>query len=201
MSHHPAAPSAGAREEARAPLLEPGVLGMCIFLGTEAMFFAGLISAFLILRAGSGLWPPPGQPRLPVGVTGANTLILLSSGGTMWRALASVRKGRERSLTAWLAATAGLGIVFLSVQGYEWVRLLGFGLTLSSGTYGATFYALIGAHGLHVAAAVSALLLVLSRAARREYSLRRHQGVVLCRLYWTFVVGVWPVLYVLVYVR
>ncbi|MGH7478931.1 MAG: hypothetical protein ACREJ8_04995, partial [Candidatus Methylomirabilales bacterium] len=53
---------------------QPGVsnarLGMLIFLGAEAMFFAGLIGAFLVFRFGSATWPPPGQPYLPVGVTG-----------------------------------------------------------------------------------------------------------------------------------
>ena len=37
-----------------------GVLGMLIFLLTEVMLFAGLISAFLIIRAQAIVWPPPG---------------------------------------------------------------------------------------------------------------------------------------------
>src|SRR3970282_360654 len=43
-------------------------LCMLIFLAAEAMFFAGLIGAFLVFRFGSAPWPPPGQPYLPVGV-------------------------------------------------------------------------------------------------------------------------------------
>ena len=34
-------------------------------LGAEAMFFAGLIGAFLVFRIASPVWPPPFQPRLP----------------------------------------------------------------------------------------------------------------------------------------
>ena len=44
-----------------------------MFLGAEAMFFAGLIGAYIVFRVGSAIWPPPFQPRLPVGVTGVNT--------------------------------------------------------------------------------------------------------------------------------
>lgn len=181
------------------PLIHNGLLGMLIFLGTEAMFFAGLISAFLILRAGSALWPPPDQPRLPVAVTGINTLILLFSGYTMRRALRGVRKGSQQALTRWLLATGLLGTLFLGVQGSEWIRLVHYGLTFSSSLYGATFYTLIGCHGLHVLGAVVGLLIVLSRAAGKKYSVHDHTGVELCQIYWYFVVGIWPILYVLVY--
>ena len=187
--------SAGRQE----PLINKGILGMTLFLGTEAMFFAGLISAFLILRAGSAVWPPPDQPRLPTGLTGFNTILLLFSGFTMYAALRVLRKGRAGALVGWLAVTAALGITFLGVQGYEWVRLLGYGLSVSSGVYGATFYTLIGAHGIHVLAAVVALLFVLMRAGRRRYTMARRDGVTICLMYWLFVVGVWPVLYILVY--
>jgi heme/copper-type cytochrome/quinol oxidase subunit 3 len=183
------------------PPINTGVLGMVMFLGTETMFFAGLISSFLILRAGSAVWPPPDQPRLPAGMTGFNTILLLASGVTMYAAYRVLRKGRTGPLVGWLAATAALGITFLAVQGYEWVQLLGYGLSVSSSIYGATFYTLIGAHGLHVLAAVIVLLFVLARATRGRYTAARRDGVTLCLMYWLFVVGVWPLLYVLVYLR
>jgi cytochrome c oxidase subunit 3 len=192
-----AQPEAAAAE--RPPAALPcGVLGMLIFLGTEAMFFAGLISAFLVLRAGAGAWPPADQPRLPIVVTSLNTLVLLASAHTLYRGLRAVRDDRP-GLVQWLAATAALGVVFLLVQGAEWLRLLGYGLRISSGTYGATFYALIGCHALHVLGGVMTLLWVLRQAARRRYSAREHVAVEVGLLYWFFVVGVWPVLYVLVY--
>jgi heme/copper-type cytochrome/quinol oxidase subunit 3 len=175
------------------------VLGMLIFLGTEAMFFAGLISAFLVLRAGSAVWPPADQPRLPVLVTGLNTLILLVSAYTMWRALAAVRNDRQGELRRWLGVTGLLGTLFLAIQGTEWVRLLGYGLRMTSDVYGATFYTLIGCHGLHVLGGVIVLLAVLRQAIQGRHSSRDHAALEACRLYWFFVVGVWPILYVLVY--
>ncbi|MDZ4338769.1 MAG: cytochrome c oxidase subunit 3 [candidate division NC10 bacterium] len=174
-------------------------LGMLIFLGAEAMFFAGLIGAFLVFRLGSATWPPPGQPYLRDGVTGINTVVLLFSAYTMRRALRAVRAGDRRGLVGSLVMTALLGTVFLGVQGYEWVRLVRFGFTLASGTYGATFYTLIGLHGAHVFGAVLWLLIVLAGAWSHRFSPARHVGVTLCGMYWYFVVGLWPVLYTLVY--
>ncbi len=196
-----AAPGTAASRHAtpvRSPIA-PGVVGLLIFLGTEAMFFAGLMSAFVILRAGQVAWPPPGQPRLPVAVTGVNTLILLASAVTMRRALAAIRVDRGRTAVRWLAATVMFGLVFLAIQGSEWIRLLHHGLSLTASVYGALFYTLIGAHGLHALGGLGALAVTLGRARRARYSATAHQGVALCWIYWCFVVGVWPVLYVLVY--
>jgi heme/copper-type cytochrome/quinol oxidase subunit 3 len=182
----------------RARPVENGVLGMAIFLATEAMLFAALISSFLILRAGSAAWPPPGQPRLPVALTGLNTLVLLASGWTMWRAAESTRRGERSAVLRWIGATALLGTIFLIVQGAEWVRLLGYGLGASSSVYGGMFYTLIGCHALHVLAAVLALFYVLARTVGRRLQ-PTSATLDACRLYWLFVVGVWPILYVLVY--
>ena len=172
---------------------------MLVFLGSETMFFAGLVSAFLILRAGSPAWPPPGQPRLPVAVSAVNTLILFASGFAVRQAVRSIRADLRLALTRWLAVTALLGGTFLAVQGSEWIRLLRFGLSFTSSLYGATFYTLIGVHGLHAAAGLAALLVVLRRAANGLYCLDDHCGVEVCSLYWCFVVLVWPVLYVIAY--
>ena len=49
-----------------ARVLSNGALAMLIFSFAEVMLFAGLVSAFTIARANALVWPPPGQPRLPV---------------------------------------------------------------------------------------------------------------------------------------
>ena len=174
-------------------------LGMLMFLGAETMFFAALIGAFLVFRVSSEIWPPPTLPRLPVVVTGINTLFLLYSALLMSQAQRAIRTGRQQRGVRLLLGTVLLGIIFLAIQGYEWMQLIGFGLTLSSGVYGATFYTLIGCHGLHVLGAVIWLLSVLARTMQGRYTPRRYIGAAVCGMYWYYVVALWPVLYVLVY--
>jgi cytochrome c oxidase subunit III len=175
-------------------------LAVVMFLGAEAMFFAGLIGAFLVFRVGSVVWPPPFQPRLPLGVTGFNTLILLASAVTMRLALSRARVSDAPRLIRLLAATASLGAAFLVIQGYEWVQLIHFGLTVSSSVYGGLFYTIIGFHGLHVFGALIWLAVVCANAWRGSYSRKNYIGLQTCAMYWVFVVALWPVLYGLVYV-
>jgi len=143
------------------------LLAMVLFIGTDIMFFAGLIGAFIVFRFGAEDWPPAGQPLLPLGVTAVNTLILLFSGITMattWRSLSNWNRNR---VLKWLTITLTGGVTFLLVQGFEWVRLIGFGLTLTSGVYGATFYTIIGCHALHVLGAVIWLGVVVLKFSSR----------------------------------
>lgn len=181
------------------PVVSNAVLGMLMFLAFEAMFFAGLLGAFLVFRLASTSWPPPGEPYLPIGVTWVNTGILMTSAYTMRRTHRAIRDGNQAGLVHGLGLTALLGATFLAVQGSEWIRLLHYGLTLRSGTYGATFYTLVGCHGVHVLAAVLWLAAVLLLATRGRFSPERHVGVQLCKMYWMFVVGLWLVLFPSVY--
>jgi heme/copper-type cytochrome/quinol oxidase subunit 3 len=181
------------------PRLDNARLAMLFFLSAESMFFAGLISAFFVLRLSAPVWPPPLQPRLPLLVTGLNTRVLLASSVAMIAALRGMRRADGRALVERLAATAALGALFLAVQGYEWARLIGYGLTVTSGAYGATFYTLIGIHAAHVLGALLWLGITLWLATRGRYVDGRVTSLRACATYWHYVVALWPILYVSVY--
>ena len=179
------------------PILNNARLGVVMLLAAELMFFAGLIGAFLVFRLSAQVWPPPFQPRLPIAVTGVNTIILLISALTVHWAVGAARAGAE--IMRHLAWTALLGALFLLIQGYEWLRMIHFGLTTSSSVYGGLFYVLIGAHGVHVIGGLIWLAIVYWQARRGRFIKQDFVGVQTARMYWTFVVALWPVLYGLVY--
>jgi heme/copper-type cytochrome/quinol oxidase subunit 3 len=163
------------------------------------MLFAGLVSAFLVLRAQMPVWPPPGQLRLPLGLTAANLLLLLASGHLVGRGVGAARQGLPESATRWLLVTAGAGTLFLAVQGIEWARLVEHGLRLGPAVYGGLFAALIGMHGLHVLGGVLVLGGVALGLERGWIEESVPSAVTAASLYWRFVVAVWPVLWVLLY--
>ena len=179
-----------------APLVSNAVLGMLVFLFTEIMLFAGMISAHSIARASSVVgWPPPGQPRLPFEETAINTAALLLSGVAVVVAQRRFRRDRGRAFAP-LAVGLALGAFFVFFQGVEWVRLIGEGLTLTSSTHGAFFYLIVGVHGLHALAALVALGWALLRLHR---SVLPPSVLSAAALFWYFVVGVWPIIYLRVY--
>ena len=188
----------GGSGSAAMPKTADPTLGVLIFVGSEAMLFAGLLSAFLVSRASAPFWPPANQPRLPVAITGLNTGFLVLSGFTMWTVVQSLRRHDKKGAMRWMFATIALGALFLAIQGSEWARLISFGLTMTSSLYGGMFYLIVGAHALHLAVAVAVLLFVAARVWRGRYEVD-FRAVVACSVYWSFVVILWPIIYALVY--
>lgn len=200
MTKQTGRPPAQSTEPQTQPGMPMEILGMYLFIASELIIFITLLFIMFWLRSGLVAdWPPPDQPRLPIGITGINTVFLLVSGYTMHRAFRAVKQNASRQLTRWLMITCVLGVVFLTVQGFEWIRLIQFGLSMTSSLYGAMFYSIIGLHAIHVFVTVLVLLYLWVRSSAGAYTAEKHTGVVLGYMFWLFVVLIWPILYVLVY--
>ena len=182
-------------ESRREPLIPNGVMGMLIFVTTESMLFAGLISAFTIIRSGASVWPPPGQPRLPIEETALNSAALLLSGLLLYVARRRYSRDRESAKLPLLSSML-LGAFFVAFQGAEWVALIGQGLTITSSPLGGFFYLIVGLHGLH---AVAALLVLAYTWQRMRRGWLASSQLATAEVFWYFVVGVWPILYFVVY--
>ena len=170
---------------------------MLVFIAAELMFFSGLISSFLVFRFSGEPWPPPFQPRLPIPLSALNTIILTISSFTMWQTQKKVQKGID--FLPSFSLTIFLGVTFLLIQGFEWIKMLNFGLSVTSTPYGSTFYVIIGAHGAHVLGAVLWLLLLLFKILVKQPNNTTNLNLSTCAMYWHMVVGLWPILFVLVY--
>ena len=177
------------------PAVPSAVLGTLIFVVTETMLFAGLISAFVIVRASAPEWPPADQPRLPIGETAFNTVALLLSGLVLYRA-SRVFNEQRQSARRPLLISIGLGAFFVLFQGFEWAQLIGQGLTLTSSTHGGFFYLIVGMHALHALAAL--IFLVRAYLKLTAHRLSRSTFAA-AQVFWYFVVGLWPILYLRVY--
>jgi cytochrome c oxidase subunit 3 len=176
-------------------VLPSAVLGMLIFVVAEMMMFAGLMSAYTIVRAGALGWPPPGQPRLPVEATAFNTAVLLASAAFLFFANRAYTRNRNAAKRP-LFTAMGLGAFFVVFQGYEWVMLIRQGLTLTSSIHGSFFFLIVGMHGLHAVAGLT----VLGRAGLKlSRGLLAPSTFAAAQVFWYFVVGLWPVLYFMVY--
>jgi heme/copper-type cytochrome/quinol oxidase subunit 3 len=173
------------------------ILGMVLFVASEAMFFAALFGAYASIATKAAVWPPANIPipELPIPI--ALTVILVSSSLVLQMGVRAARKGNSSALGRSLVLTVALGIAFLGLQAYDYSRLT-FGI--HSGIYASLFYVMTGLHMAHVVGGVVFLSVVLTQQWTGQLSLRRHEPVEAAAIYWHFVDLVWIGLFTVFYV-
>lgn len=143
------------REKAHTDEVSHGLrMGMVLFIASEVMFFAAFFWAFFHASLGFATatmqWPPEGITPLDAwDLPFYNTVILLTSGGTVTRAHLFIERGDNKSAATWTFITAALGALFLGCQIYEYGHAT---FSLIDGIYPSTFYLATGFHGFLVRA-------------------------------------------------
>jgi len=193
-------PMAGLAHDARGGISNP-VLGMLLFITSEVMFFGGLFAAYFSVRANAAQWPPEEfhETLKILPLVGPATIILILSSFTCQFAVWAIRRDDRTAFLRSMTVTVALGITFLLMQATDYTALGADGLTLSSGTFGTTYYTLTGFHGAHVFGGVIMLSVVLYRGMAGQFSSKHHDAVEGASLYWHFVDVVWILLFSLLY--
>ncbi len=177
-----------------------GTMGMYMLVLSLGVLFAAGMVAYLSIRSGHGPWPPPGMPALPRSLW-LSTLAILAVSVAIQRALGAARRGDQPALKRDLALTLALGLAFLTLQSYAWVRV--FDQISQSpagmGQYLKLFYVLTGLHALHVLGGLAPLAAVTGRALAGRYGPQRHAGVRYQAIYWHFLDAVWCVMFAIIY--
>ena len=195
-----------------------------MFIGSECMLFASLISTYLIYKGKSLVGPLPHQawtnPQtgqtfkaiLNIPVTSISTFVLLMSSFAMVMALAAIENRKkprpanpgfwwkvENSSKLWLLMTCIMGATFLGFQAYEFTSFVHEGLTIRRNLFGSSFFTLTGFHGAHVTAGVIWLGTLLAIDMKRGLQPKDAVWVDIAALYWHFVDVVWIAIFTLVY--
>ena len=173
------------------------VLGMTLFVASEAMFFAAFFGAYFTIYAATAIWPPLVIPIPDVTISSIATVLLVVSGFTLSAGVAAIRRGRGARLNLWLGITIALGIAFLVLQSYDYSNT---GFSIHDGTYASLFYVMTGLHMAHVIGGVLFLILVFVQSRAGEFSSERHDPVRASSIYWHFVDIVWIGLFVIFYI-
>ncbi|MFQ5703182.1 MAG: cytochrome c oxidase subunit 3 [Gemmatimonadales bacterium] len=175
-------------------------LMMWFFLVTDALLFAGFLAAYGFERLASPAWPEQSEVFTMV-LIGVMTFVLITSSATMATAVGSAHRGDLKTAARFILFTAIGGLLFLSMQAYEWTNLIREGARLTENPWGPTafsafFFMITGLHGTHVLIGVIVLSVL---AARVKAGHTAGTGVELAGLYWHFVDLVWVFIFTFFY--
>lgn len=199
-----------------------GKLMMWIFLLSDTFVFGSFLTGYMTVRASSTVpWPNTsevfslhvGGAELPLLLIAIMTFVLISSSGTMAMAVNFAYQRKRRQAALLMFATAAFGVAFVSMQAFEWTKLIvqegvrPWGNPMGAAQFGASFFMITGFHGLHVSAGVIYLSVVAIRLLRGRYDAPtlhqeqrgNYQIVEIAGLYWHFVDLVWVFIFAVFY--
>ncbi|HVY19844.1 MAG TPA: cytochrome c oxidase subunit 3 [Bauldia sp.] len=188
-------------------------LGMWVFIASEALLFAAVILAYLVVRTHHGAAFAAGSKELSFGLGTTNTAVLLTSSLAM--AIAETKVDERNGLRAsrlLLAIAAGLGALFLAIKFAEYHDEYARGLVPLFGwpfTYGGAdqrgvalffdfYFAMTALHALHLVLGIVTIAGIALLWDRSGTATRRRRTTAVA-LYWHFVDVVWVFLYPLLY--
>src|SRR6202007_356691 len=187
---------------------------MWIFLLSDTFIFSCFLLSYMTARMSTTVpWPNPsevfalnlGGRHIPLILIAIMTFILISSSGTMAMAV-NFGYRRDRVKTAALMlATAAFGATFVSMQGFEWTKLIlegvrPWGNPWGAPQFGSCFFMITGFHGMHVSIGVIYLTTIATKVLRGHYEKKGNYEVVeIAGLYWHFVDLVWVFIFAFFY--
>ena len=192
-----------------------GKVMMWIFLLSDTFVFSCFLTGYMNVRMSTTeAWPNPSEVfalsvagrDVPLLLIAIMTMVLITSSATMAMAV-NFGYQRDRKRTAMLMfATAALGLTFVSMQAFEWTKLIvdegvrPWANPMGAPQFGSSFFMITGFHGLHVSGGVIYLSVVASRVLKGFYDRKgTYETVEVAGLYWHFVDLVWVFIFAFFY--
>ncbi|WP_132523679.1 heme-copper oxidase subunit III family protein [Rhizobium sp. BK376] len=196
---------------------------MWIFLLSDTFVFGCFLLAYMTARMSTVVpWPNPsevfaltiGGTQVPLILIAIMTFVLISSSGTMAMAVNFGYRHDRRKTAALMLATAALGATFVSMQAFEWTKLIREGVRpwenpWGAAQFGSSFFMITGFHGTHVTIGVIFLLVIARKVWRGDFEQQRrgfftsrkgnYEVVEITGLYWHFVDLVWVFIFAFFY--
>ncbi len=174
------------------------VFGFWVYLMTDLLMFAVLFAAFVALRHNT-FGGPGGKELFNLNFVLAETLLLLLSSFTAGMSLIAAKSAQKGKFFFWIALTILLGAAFLGLELTEFSKLVAEGNGPGRSAFLSSYFALVGTHGLHIAAGLLWILVLIFYIFRRGLDEANTRKLTLFSLFWHFLDIVWIFIFTIVY--
>ena len=174
-----------------------GIYAVYCLIATEASLFAAFFASYYFLGTNKYRWSIDTPPKLPLAFI--MLAILAGSSLVMIWGERMVKQRRFGLARAAVATTVLMGLVFLTVQSFEyldhWKTLTPF-----TDSYGSIFYTITTFHAAHVVMGILMLCYLGILPSFGPSRLSPHRAYRVVSLYWHFVDIIWFFVVLLLYV-
>ncbi|MCC6455638.1 MAG: cytochrome c oxidase subunit I [Caldilineaceae bacterium] len=167
--------------------------GAILLIVIEAVEFTVLLVAYYYLRAGSGVWPPPGIAVPDLRLPTIGLILLLASYVPNHLADKAIQKGDEKTMRRCYVITIIMGLLFLAIQLVYYINLP---YTWQINAYTSIFWALTGLHFLFVLADVLDTVILTIWAYQGYFNAERNSAEHVDGLGWYFGIAIYIPIYI-----
>ena len=172
--------------------------GFWLFVLSDMVLFSALFASYAALVGATDGGPTTNQ-LFDRNLVAIETVALLLSSFVCGLALIAAKRANLVWTQVWLLVTGLLGLIFLSIELYEFGKMIAEGAGPQRSAFLSAFFTLVGCHGLHVFAGLLWLGTMMAQIwakGFREHILRR----LLCfSIFWHALDIIWVAIFTIVY--
>lgn len=176
------------------------IFGFWVYVMTDGVLFASLFAVYAVLH--NNLYGgPSGQTLFNLRYILAETIILLTSSFTCGLASLAVQNNHKSKALFWFYVTFLLGLTFLILEITDFRHLTMMGDSWRRSGFLSSFFALVGTHGLHIAAGLIWMGVMIARVWSNGLTKANARRLQLLAIFWHFLDVIWIFIFTIVYLR
>jgi cytochrome o ubiquinol oxidase subunit III len=172
--------------------------GFYVYLLSDAILFSALFATFAVLKTATA-GGPTARDLFDLKNVGLETACLLTSSFVCGLAMQAAEARRPRELTTLLGVVFLLGLGFLGLEVREFSGMIAAGAGPDRSAFLSAFFALVGAHGLHITVGLIWVGLLAVHLTTMGFSESYYRRLFCFSLFWHVLDVVWIAIFTFVY--
>ena len=172
--------------------------GFWLFILSDMVLFSALFASYATLVHATDGGPITNQlfDRKLVAV---ETLALLSSSFVCGLAMIAAKRKNMQLTQVWLLLTGLTGLVFLSIELFEFGKMIGEGAGPQRSAFLSGFFTLVGSHGVHVTAGLLWIGTMMAQVWAKGFQPHIMRRLMCLSIFWHALDIIWVAIFTIVY--
>jgi cytochrome o ubiquinol oxidase subunit 3 len=172
--------------------------GFWLFVLSDMVLFSALFATYASLVNATDGGPTTNQ-LFDRNLVAVETIALLVSSFVCGLAMIAARRRNMLWTQAWLVVTGLLGLVFLSIELYEFTSMVREGAGPQRSAFLSSFFTLVGSHGLHVTCGLLWLGTMMAQVWAKGFQPHIMRRLLCFSVFWHALDIIWVAIFTIVY--
>jgi cytochrome o ubiquinol oxidase subunit 3 len=172
--------------------------GFWLFVLSDMVLFSALFATYATLVHATDGGPTTNQ-LFDRNLVAIETVALLLSSFVCGLAMIAAKRSNMMWTQGWLVLTGLLGLVFLSIEMFEFAKMIGEGAAPQRSAFLSSFFTLVGCHGAHVTAGLLWLGTMMAQFWAKGFQQHILRRLLCFSIFWHALDIIWVGIFTIVY--